>query len=77
MTFLRDDRVKCRAYIRMICARKAAFILFDRLLRRDLRGVGADLSQFFHSGLLNPSAIYYHIFYFLRFQRLGMGRLIP
>jgi glycosyltransferase involved in cell wall biosynthesis len=77
MTFLRDDRVKCRAYIRMICARKAAFILFDRLLRRDLRGVGADLSQFFHSGLLNPSAIYYHIFYFLRFQRRGMGRLIP
>jgi glycosyltransferase involved in cell wall biosynthesis len=77
MTFLRDDRVKCRAYIRMICARKAAFILLDRLLRRDPRGLGADLSQFFHFGLLSPSAVYYHIIYFLRFQRLRMGRLIP
>jgi glycosyltransferase involved in cell wall biosynthesis len=77
MTFLRDDRLKCRSYVKMICARKAGFILLDRLLRRDLRGVGADLSKFLRWGLLDPRAIYYHLFYFLRFQRLRMGRLVP
>ncbi|HEV2547897.1 MAG TPA: glycosyltransferase family 2 protein [Stellaceae bacterium] len=77
MTFLRDDRLKCRSYLKMICARKAMFILVDRLLRRDLDGIGADLSQFFRFGLLNPSMLYYHLVYFLRFQRLGMGRMVP
>jgi glycosyltransferase involved in cell wall biosynthesis len=78
LTFLRDDRVKCHDYIKMICARKAAFILAGRLRRRDLRGLGAEIAQFFRQGLLDPRAIYYHLRYAFRFQRLGMGRrLIP
>jgi glycosyltransferase involved in cell wall biosynthesis len=78
LTFLRDDRVKCHDYIKMICARKAAFILAGRLRRRDLRGLGAEIAQFFRQGLLDPRAIYYHLLYAFRFQRLGMGRrLIP
>lgn len=77
MTFLRDDRVKCHAYLKMICVRKAAFIIIDRLQRRDWRGAGADVSQFFRMGLLDPRAIYYYLFYVLRFRRLGMGRLVP
>jgi glycosyltransferase involved in cell wall biosynthesis len=74
LTFLHDDRVKCRSYIKMICARKAVVILANRLQRRDLRGLGAEAAQFFRLGLLDPRAIYYHLLYALRFQRLGMGR---
>jgi glycosyltransferase involved in cell wall biosynthesis len=77
MTFLSDDRLKCRPYLKMICARKAVVILVLRILRRDLRGIGPDISQFFRQGLLDPRAIYYHLFYFLRFQRERLGRLIP
>ena len=78
MTFLRDDRVKCHDYIKMICARKAAFILAGRVRQRDLRGLGADIAAFFRSGLLDPRTLYYHLRYAFRFQRLGMGRrLVP
>ncbi|HEX9490314.1 MAG TPA: glycosyltransferase [Stellaceae bacterium] len=77
MTFLRDDRLKCRSYVKMVCARKAVVILVNRLQRRDLRGLGAEVAEFFRSGLLDPRAIYYHLVYFLRFRRLRMGRLLP
>lgn len=77
MTFLRDDRVKSRSYMKMVCARKAVLILIDDLLRRDWRGIGADLARFLRGGLLDPRAVYYHVFYFQRFQRQGTGRLLP
>jgi glycosyltransferase involved in cell wall biosynthesis len=77
MTFLRDDRLRVRPYVKMICARKAALIFFDQLQRRDLRGMRADMSEFLRWGLLDPRAIYYHLVYFVRFQRLHLGRLIP
>lgn len=77
MTFLRDDRLKIRPYTRMICARKAAMMLLDRVQRRDWRGAAADLVQLARQGVLRPSAIYYHLVYLLRFHRLGMGRLLP
>src|SRR5581483_777113 len=46
MTFLRDERVKCQSYVKMMCVRKAVLIVLDRLQRRDWRGVGAEIAQF-------------------------------
>ena len=77
MTFLRDDRLTSQSYIKMVCARKAMLILVDRLRRREWRGTGADLAQFRRWGLLDPRTLYYHVFYFLRFRRQGLGRLLP
>jgi glycosyltransferase involved in cell wall biosynthesis len=77
MTFLSDERLKSRPYVKMICVRKAALILIEGLRRREWRGIGADLAQFFRWGLLDPRAIYYHLFYFQRFQRQRTGRLLP
>ncbi|MGO8918778.1 MAG: glycosyltransferase family 2 protein [Stellaceae bacterium] len=77
MAFLGDDRLKIRSYVKMMCARKAVLILVDRLQRRDWHGIGADVAQFFRWGLFDPSAIYYHLVYFRRFQRMRMGRLLP
>lgn len=77
MTFLRDDRLKCRSYIKMTCARKAAAILLYRLKRRELHGIGADLSQFFRSGLLDPRNAYYFLRYFVLFHRQHLGRFVP
>jgi glycosyltransferase involved in cell wall biosynthesis len=77
MTFLRDERVKNRSYVKMICTRKAVLILIERLRRRDWRSISADVAQFFRWGLLDPRAIYYHIYYFQRFQRERTGRLLP
>lgn len=75
--FLRGAHATSRAYIKMICTRKAVLILVERLRRREWRALAADLSQFFRSGLLDPRAIYYHLYYFQRFQRERTGRLIP
>ncbi len=77
MTFLRDERVKCQSYVKMICVRKAVLIVLDRLQRRDWRGVGAEIAQFIRAGLLDPRAIFYHLLYFQRFQRQGMRRWLP
>lgn len=77
MIFLRDERLTCRRYLKMICTRKALVILLDRLQRRDLRGLGGDVSQFWRWGLLDPRALADHLRYFLQFQRRHMGRIVP
>lgn len=77
LTFLRDERVKCRRYVQMICVRKAVLILLDRLQRRDFRGIGAEAAKFLRWGILDPRAVLYHALYFQRFQRLGMRRFLP
>ena len=77
LTFLRDERLHCRPYIKMTCARKAAAILVYRLKQRELSGFGADVAAFFRSGLLDPRNAYYFLHYFLRFRRQHLGRLIP
>lgn len=77
MAFLRDGRAKSRAYVKMICTRKAVLILVERLRRRQWRALAADMAQFLRKGLLDPRAIYYHLYYFQRFQRERTGRLIP
>jgi glycosyltransferase involved in cell wall biosynthesis len=77
MTFLHDDRLKTRSYVKMICTRKAVLILIERLRRRDWRGIGADVAQFSRWGLLDPRAIYYYLFYLQRFWWQRTGRLIP
>ena len=77
LTFLRDERLHCRPYIKMTCARKAAAILIYRLKQRELSGIGADIAEFFRSGLLDPRNAYYFLHYFLRFRRQGLGRLVP
>ena len=77
LILFRDDRVKCRSYVKMICARKAMLIVLDRLQRRDWRGIGAELAQFLRWGVLDPRAIFYHLFYFQRFQLQGMRRYLP
>jgi hypothetical protein len=76
-TFLSDQRLKCRPYLKMICVRKAIVILGLRIIRCDWRGFGSEMSQFFRQGILDPRAIYYHLFYFLRFKRERLGRLLP
>ncbi|HZT51221.1 MAG TPA: glycosyltransferase, partial [Stellaceae bacterium] len=77
MTFLRDERLTCRRYLKMVCARKAAIILLERLRQRDWRGAGGDFSEFRRRGLLDPHAVYDHLFYFFHFRRRHMGRLLP
>jgi hypothetical protein len=77
LTFLRDERLNCRPYIKMTCARKAAAILVYRLKQRELSGIGADVAKFFRSGLLDPRNAYYFLHYFLRFRRQRLGRLVP
>jgi glycosyltransferase involved in cell wall biosynthesis len=76
-TFQRDERLRSRSYLKMICARKAAVILLEQLRHGDWAGIRADAAKFFHSGLLDPRAIYYHIYYFLLFQWQRTGRLVP
>jgi glycosyltransferase involved in cell wall biosynthesis len=75
--FLRDGRAKSHAYVKMICTRKAVLILVERLRRRQWRDLAGDMAQFLRKGLLDPRAIYYHLYYFQRFQRERTGRLIP
>ena len=77
LAFLRDGRAKSRAYVKMICTRKAVLILVERLRRRQWRELAADLARFLRKGLLDPRAIYYHLYYFQRFRRERTGRLIP
>jgi glycosyltransferase involved in cell wall biosynthesis len=78
LTFLRDERLfHCRPYLKMTCARKAAAILVYRLKQRELSGIGADVAKFFRSGLLDPRNAYYFLYYFLRFRRQRLGRLVP
>jgi glycosyltransferase involved in cell wall biosynthesis len=77
LTFLGDERLHCRTYIKMTCARKAVAILLYRLKQRELGGIGADIAKFFRSGLLDPRNAYYFLHYFLRFRRQRLGRLVP
>lgn len=77
MAFLRDNRSKSRSYVRMICTRKAVLILVEGLRRHEWRRLGSDIARFLRLGLLDPRAIYYHIYYFQRFQRERTGRFLP
>ena len=77
MTFAADERLESRRYLKMVCVRKALLILADRVLKRQWRGMGGDLAHFRRLGLLDPRALYDHLAYFLRFQRLRLGRLLP
>ena len=77
LTFLRDDRLGHHAYYKLMCAQKAALIVLDRIARRDWRGLPRDLAAFFRLGLLDPRVLFYHLFYFVRFQAMGMRRLVP
>ena len=77
LTFLRDDRLGHHAYYKLMCAQKAALIVLDRIVRRDWRGLPRDLAAFFRLGLIDPRIPLYHLFYFIRFQAMGMRRLVP
>jgi glycosyltransferase involved in cell wall biosynthesis len=76
-TFLRDRRIGHHAYYKMVCARKGVLIVLDRLRRRDWKGIGEKLVVLFKMGLIDPRVILYHLFYFVRFQFMGMRRLVP
>lgn len=77
LTFLRDDRLSHRPYFKLMCAHKAVLIMLDRLRRGDWRGFPRDLAAFFRLGLFDPRIVLYHLFYFIRFQAMGMRRLVP
>lgn len=72
-TFLLDRRLRRRGYYRMVCARWALIIAADRLAKRDWR----TLAHWSFLRMLDPRVLVYHLFYLVRFQAMGMRRLMP
>jgi glycosyltransferase involved in cell wall biosynthesis len=75
--FLRDEKLGNKTYFKMVCARRAALVILDRLTRQEWRELSGDLSNFSKRGLLDPRVVYYHLFYFIRFRWEGLRRLVP
>ncbi|HEX7970246.1 MAG TPA: hypothetical protein VF502_18635, partial [Stellaceae bacterium] len=72
-TFLRDARLRHRGYYRMVCARWALILAADRLRKRDWEA----LAQWSFLRMLDPRVVFYHLFYLVRFQVMGMRRFMP
>lgn len=73
-TFMRDARLKERAYYKMMCARKVAHIMIGRLRKGNVDGLWGDLAKFTGMGIIDPRVPFYHLMYQYQFRRKGIRR---